>query len=177
VAIAIRTAVPPESLVNAVRREVLAIDRDEPLIDIYTMDQRLDNSLRDRRVETFLVGAFALLALCLATAGVYGVMSYSVSQSTREIGVRMAVGATPAGVTAQVLKRALWLSLCGVAGGVLTTLYLTRFLTGFLYGVGAKDPLTFAAGAVFLVLVALVASYLPARRAAHVDPIEALRTE
>ena len=141
------------------------------------MEQRLDNSLRDRRVETFLLGAFALLALCLATAGVYGVMSYSVTQSTREIGVRMAVGATPAGVTAQVLKRALWLSLCGVAGGLLATSYLSRFLTGFLYGVGAKDPQTFIAGAVFLVVVSLLASYLPARRAAHVDPIEALRAE
>ncbi len=177
VMIAMRTVVSPESLANSVRSQVLAIDRDEPLFDISTMEERVDNSLRDRRVETFLVGAFALLALCLATAGVYGVMSYAVAQSTREIGVRVALGATPAGVTAQVLQRALWLSLSGVVGGLAATWYLTRFLTGFLYGVGAKDPLTFSAGAVFLVLVSLIASYLPARRAAHVDPVEALRAE
>ena len=174
---AMRTAVPPESLINAVRAQVLAIDRDEPLFDISTMEERLDKSLQDRRVETFLLGAFALLAIALATAGVYGVMSYSVAQSIREIGVRMAVGATPAWVTVEILKRALWLSLSGVFSGLVIAWYLTRFLTGFLYGVGAKDPLTFSAGTVLLVLVSLIASYLPARRAAHVDPVEVLRAE
>ncbi|MGA8598452.1 MAG: ABC transporter permease [Bryobacteraceae bacterium] len=177
VRIAMRTAVPPESLVSAVRAQVLAIDRDEPLFDIATMEERVNNSLRDRRVETFLLGTFALLALCLAAAGVYGVMSYSVSQSTREIGVRMAVGATQARVAALVLKRALWLSLAGVAGGLAAAWYLTRFLSGFLYGIGTKDPLTFALGAAFLILISLIATYLPARRAASVDPVEALRAE
>ncbi len=177
VTLTLRTSVPPETLVKFVRAQVAAIDPDEPLYDISTMESRIDQTLRDRRVETFLLGAFATLALVLAAAGVYGVMSYSVAQSRREIGVRLALGATPGTVTREVLRRALALTSVGVAAGLAASSYATRFLAAFLYGVGAKDPLTFFAGATFLIAVSLLASFLPARRAARVDPVEALRTE
>jgi putative ABC transport system permease protein len=175
--VTLRAAVPPQTLVNFVRAQVSAIDRDEPVYDVSTMESRVNKTLHDRRVETFLLGAFAALALALATAGVYGVMSYAVAQSRREIGVRIALGATPAGITSEVLKRALTLSSFGVFIGLGGAWYFTRFLTGFLFGVGAKDPATFAGGAALLIFVSLLASFLPARRAARVDPVEALRAE
>jgi ABC-type antimicrobial peptide transport system permease subunit len=177
VTLTLRAAVPPESLAAFVRAQVLAIDPEQPLYDVSTMEERVGRTLRDRRLETLLLGSFAALALLLAAAGVYGVMSYSVSQSRREIGVRMALGATPAGVTGEVLKRALRLSAVGLAAGLVAAWYLTRFLAGFLYGVGAKDPVIFSLAPVCLLAIALLASYLPARRAARVDPVEALRAE
>jgi putative ABC transport system permease protein len=177
VSLVLRTSVPPETLINFVRAQVAAIDPEEPLYDISSMENRIDKTLRDRRVETFLLGAFAALALLLAAAGVYGVMSYSVAQSRREIGVRLALGATPGAVTREVLKRALALTAGGVAAGLAASFYATRFLAAFLYGVGAKDPLTFFGAAAFLIVVSLLASFLPARRAARVDPVQALRSE
>ncbi|HUA86063.1 MAG TPA: ABC transporter permease [Bryobacteraceae bacterium] len=177
ITLTLRTSVPPETLVKFVRAQVAAIDPEEPLYDISSMENRIDKTLRDRRVETFLLGAFAALALLLAAAGVYGVMSYSVAQSRREIGVRLALGATPGAVTREILKRALALTAGGVAAGLAASFYATRFLAAFLYGVGAKDPLTFFGAAAFLIVVSLLASFLPARRAARVDPVQALRSE
>jgi len=177
VTVTLRAAVPPASLAAFVRAQVLAVDREQPLYDVSTMEERVNRTLRDRRVETLLLGSFAALALVLAAAGVYGVMSYSVSQSRREIGVRMALGATPGAVTGEVLKRALGMSIAGLAAGLVASWFLTRFLAGFLYGVGAKDPVIFSLAPVSLLTIALVASYLPARRAARVDPVEALRAE
>jgi len=116
--VTLRAAVPPESLASFVRAQVLAIDREQPLYDVSTMEGRVGRTLRDRRLETILLGSFAALALLLAAAGVYGVMSYSVSQSRREIGVRMALGATPAGVTGEFLKRSLRLSVLGLIAGL-----------------------------------------------------------
>ena len=177
VTVTLRAAVPPESLAPFVREQVRAIDPEQPLYDVSTMEERVGKTLLDRRLETLLLGSFAALALLLAAAGVYGVMSYSVSQSRREIGVRMALGATPAGVTAEVLKRAVQLSVLGLAAGLLASWYLTRFLSGFLYGVGPKDPVIFGLAPVVLLTIAILASYLPARRAARVDPVESLRAE
>jgi putative ABC transport system permease protein len=175
--VTLRAAVPAESLVPFVREQVRAIDREQPLYDVSTMEERVGRTLRDRRLETLLLGSFAALALLLAAAGVYGVMSYSVSQSRREIGVRMALGATPGGVTAEVLRRALGLSVAGLVAGLIAAWYLTRFLASFLYGIGPKDPIIFSLAPVLLLMIALLASYLPARRAARVDPVEALRAE
>ena len=177
VTVTLRAAVPPESLAAFVRAQVLAVDREQPLYNVSTMEERVSRTLRDRRVETMLLGSFAALALVLAAAGVYGVMSYSVSPSRREIGVRMALGATPGAVTGEVLKRALGMSLAGLAAGLIASWFLTRFLAGFLYGVGAKDPVIFSLAPVSLLMIALLGSYLPARRAASVDPVEALRAE
>jgi len=177
VTVVLRAAVPPESLAAFLRAQVQAMDREQALFDVSTMEERVGKTLRDRKLETLLLGSFAALALLLAAAGVYGVVSYSVSQSRREIGVRMALGATPGGVTGEVLKRALRLSVLGLMVGLIVAWFLTRFLAGFLYGVGAKDPLIFSLAPVSLVAIALLASYLPARRAARVDPLEALRME
>jgi ABC-type antimicrobial peptide transport system permease subunit len=124
-----------------------------------------------------LLGLFAVLALGLATVGTYGVMSYLVSQSTREIGIRMALGATPRGILALVLRRGLAVSLAGVGIGVIVALSLTRFIRSFLFGIRASDPLTFVAIGLLLTIVALLASYVPARRAARIDPMESLRCE
>ena len=173
----LRTAIPPSAILSAAQASVLAIDKQEAVFDATTMEERVNRSRRDRRVATFLLGGFAFLALCLAATGVYGVMSYSVVQSTREIGVRMALGATQRRVASFVLRRALVLSLIGVLSGSALAAYCARFLQTFLYGVGSRDPLTFGTGVVVLMLVSLLATYVPARRAARVDPVEALRAE
>lgn len=177
ITVTLRTAGQPELLNAFLREQVHAIDPDQPLYDVSTMEARVDRTVRDRKLETVLLGSFAALALLLAAAGVYGVMSYSVAQSTREIGVRMALGATPSTVTGEVLSRAVKWSAAGIAAGLAAGWYLTRFVAGFLYGVGAKDPLIFSLAPVFLLAIALIASFLPARRAAQVDPVEALRAE
>jgi putative ABC transport system permease protein len=124
-----------------------------------------------------LLGGFALLAATIATVGIYGVLSYAVTRRTREIGIRLALGAPPPAVLSLVARRGVGLALAGTAAGLLGALALSRLLRGLLFGVGPSDPVTFAAAPLILVAVALVASYLPARRAARVDPMIALRSE
>jgi ABC-type antimicrobial peptide transport system permease subunit len=133
--------------------------------------------MQDVRLQTFLLGAFATLALLLAAVGLYGVMSYVVSQRTREIGIRMALGAQTSNVLRLVMRQGTILTSIGLALGMLTAFALTRSMSHMLYGVGPADPLTFVSVAALLALVALAAYYIPARRAARIDPMRALRYE
>jgi putative ABC transport system permease protein len=173
----LRAAGDPESLAASARREILALDKDQPVSDIRTMESWLAESVARTRFGTLLLGAFAGLALTLAAAGIYGVMSYSVAQRQSEIGVRMALGAQARDVLRLVIRQGLALVLVGVALGLLGALALTRVISSLLYGVSATDPLTFAAIALLLLGVSWVACYIPARRAARVDPLTALRYE
>jgi predicted permease len=167
----------PLHLSSALRAAVAAVDPNQPLHNLMTMEQRLANTTTSRRLNTALLGSFAAVALLLATVGIYGVMSYAVTQRRREIGVRMALGARKSDVLGLVLGGGLRLTMAGIATGLLVALALTRYLSSQLYSVKATDPLTFLAVAVALTGVALLASWLPARRAAKVDPIAALRME
>jgi predicted permease len=165
------------ALVPAIRRVVLALDRDLPVYDVATMEQRISGSTSRTRFSAYLLGAFAGLALVLATIGIYGVMSYSVAQRTREIGIRMALGAERADVVKLVVGQGLVLALTGIAAGLVGAFVLTRFLSSMLYNVQPTDPATFVGASALLTGVALLASYVPARRATKIDPLVALRYE
>jgi ABC-type antimicrobial peptide transport system permease subunit len=156
---------------------VRAIDPDQPLASVRTMDAVLAASVSDRRFSMLLLSAFAAMALLLAVLGLYGVASYAVSRRTQEMGVRMALGARPDHLLALVIGEGLRLALAGVALGTAAALALARIMTGSLYGVAPTDPLTFVAMAAALMVAALVAVSLPARRAARLDPMAALREE
>ena len=142
-----------------------------------TIGQRLDESLAQRRFSMLLLTLFAVLALGLAAIGIYGVMAYLVNQGTRELGIRLALGATPGGILLMVVQHGMLVALVGVAIGLVGAFTLTRLMRSLLFGVEATDPLTFAAIALLLTIIALVASYVPARRAARIDPIVSLRAE
>ncbi|MGA2427503.1 MAG: ABC transporter permease [Candidatus Acidiferrum sp.] len=173
----IRTASDPAAIAAAVTKAVHRVDPSLPVTEITTLEGLLSRSVSPRRFSAVLIGVLAGLALMLSAVGIYGVMSYTVGQRTQEIGIRMALGAEPQNMLALVLGRGARLALVGIAAGVLGALALTRFLSSLLFGVQAKDPLTFAAVAILLLLVALAACYVPARRAMKVDPMVALRYE
>jgi len=173
----IRTAGDPQGLVAAVRGVVRAVDPDQPVSNIRTMEEILGEESSTRRVGAVLLVAFAALALLLASLGIYGVLAYFVVQRRPEIGVRMALGARPRDVLGLVLKKGMSLALLGVGIGLCGALALTRLMASLLYGIGATDPLTLTLAALLLTGVALVACYLPARRATKVDPMIALRSE
>lgn len=175
--VVIRTQGDPLGLAAAVRQEVQAIDPDQPVADVKTMEQWVDTSVAAPRYRTAMLGLFAMLALVLASTGIYGVMSYSVAQRTHEIGVRMALGARQLDVLKLVVRQGMSRVVIGVGLGLVGAIALTRVMTTLLFGVSAKDPVTFAAVATLLSVVALVACYIPARRAAKVDPLVALRYE
>jgi len=173
----LRTSVDPLSISRTVRDAVAAVDPVVPTGSIRTMDQVLSHSLALRNFMMFLLSLFAALALTLATVGIYGVISYAVSQRTREIGVRMALGAHPRDVLRLILGEGLKLVFAGAALGVVFALLATRFISTMIYGVSATDPLIFLSVVTLLVVVSLAACYVPARRAMRVDPIVALRYE
>jgi len=173
----VRTSVDPLSLVSAVRKQVNDLDKDLPLYSLQTMDDVLSAEVASQRFNAGALAGFAGLAALLAAVGIYGVMAYAVAQRTREIGVRMALGARPQTVMGMVLKQGLWLALIGVVLGIGASLALTRLMTSMLFGVKASDPATFVLVAVGLTAVALGACWIPARRATRVDPVIALRYE
>jgi putative ABC transport system permease protein len=176
-AFVVRTKTDPLSVSSAVRQAIWSIDKDLPFTEVQTMEQRLSQSFAGRRFHMILLGVFAGLALVLSLVGIYGVMSYAVAQRTREIGVRMALGAERLHVLRLVLGHGLVLTLIGVGLGLAGAFALTRFLASLLYGVGATDPVTFAIVPLLLIVVAILACYLPAQRATKVDPLVALRYE
>jgi putative ABC transport system permease protein len=165
------------ALATAVRHEVLAIDKDQDVFDVETMSEVLAASIAVRRFAMLLLGAFAAVALALAAVGIYGVLSYAVSQRTQEIGVRLALGARGTDIVRLVAGHGVRLAVLGVAIGLCGAYAATRGLASLLFGVTATDPVTFAATAGLLVGVATLASVIPALRAARTDPLRALRTE
>jgi predicted permease len=175
--VVIRTPSDPLQMANAVRREVQSVDRDMPIYSIASMEELISASLSEPRFRSLLLACFAALALILATVGVYGVVSYSVAQRTHEIGIRMALGAGREDVLKFIVAQGFKLTLIGVAAGLVAAVMLTRFLASFLFGVTPTDLVTFVAGSVLLAGVAVVATYIPARRATKVDPMVALRYE
>jgi putative ABC transport system permease protein len=173
----VRSEGDPRSLANSIRAEVSRLDSSLPLFDVKTFEEHMGVSLFPARVAASLLGGFGLLALLLAAMGVYGVVSYSVAQRTREIGIRLALGARELDVLRLVAGRGMVLVTVGLAVGLAFALALTRFMEGLLYGVSATDALTFAAVVLLLAAVALLACLVPARRATKVDPMVALRHE
>jgi predicted permease len=173
----VRTMGEPQAIAPAVREQIRALDAKLPIADVKTFRDQLDLSLFPSRVAAWTLGGFGVLALLLAAIGIYGVVSYSVAQRTREIGVRMALGAKRKDVLRLVLGQGLFVIAFGLAVGLLLALAVTRLIAGFLYGVGATDLLTFGSVPLLLGVVALAASYIPARRATKVDPLVALRYE
>jgi predicted permease len=173
----VRTATSPTDVIATIRREVTSLDPNLPIYDVRTMDQWIANSLAAPRFNVVLLGTFAGLALILASVGIYGVVSHSVTQRTRELGLRVAVGAQPRDVVAMVLRESLLVVAVGMTVGLAAALLGTRALSGLLFGIGAMDPATWIAVTSLLFGVAFLASYVPARRATRIDPMIALRAE
>jgi putative ABC transport system permease protein len=175
--VVIRTQGDPLMLAGAVRKQVREIDPDQPIAAVKTMNDWINTATSSQRYNTVLLGLFAVLAMILAATGIYGVMSYTVAQRTHELGVRMALGARQFDVLKLVVRQGMILTIVGVALGVAGAFALTRVMTTLLFGVTAKDPITFAAVSALLIVVAFVACFVPARRATKVDPLVALRYE
>jgi len=173
----IRTDGDPSAIAPAVQREIRAMDPNQPVSDVRTMDQVMSQWTSRSRFNTLLLGLFAALATLLSAVGIFGVMNYSVALRTREIGLRLAVGAQPRQVLLLVLKQGFVLTIAGVVLGLGAAFALTRLLSGLLFGVGAVDVTTFTTISLLLVVVSLLACYLPARRAMRIDPLQALRYE
>jgi putative ABC transport system permease protein len=172
-----RTASDPTSLARAMQDEIRAIDSEQPVSAMRTMEQVLAESIWKPRFHTTLLGIFAGVALILAAVGIYGVMSYSVTQRTHELGIRMALGARPRDVIRLVVGQGLLLAFIGIAIGLGAAIVITRVMKSFLFEVSATDPVTFAVISLLLMATALLANYIPARRATKVDPMIALRYE
>jgi putative ABC transport system permease protein len=170
-----RTSGDPDALLGTVRRELQQLDPSMPLLNVNTYRTVLRTSLWAPRFGTSLLAVFGMLALLLAAVGLYGVMSYGVSQRTREIGIRMALGARDRDVRGMVVRQGLLLATGGIVIGLLASFALARFVTSLLFDVAGADPVTFGAVAVVLMVVATLATYIPAWKASRVDPVDALR--
>jgi putative ABC transport system permease protein len=175
--VVLRTTADPALEISALRSSLKEIDPNQPLVNVRTMEQNMATSVAQPRFRTWLIGIFAALALLLAAVGVYGVMSYIVTQRTSEIGIRVTLGAQSTDVFRSIVGEGARIALLGVAAGIIIALAFTRLLRSFLYGISASDPATFFAVALVLTLVTVAACYFPARRATRVDPIIALRYE
>ena len=175
--IVVRTGVEPASIIPAVRQAIWSLDKDQPLARIQTMEEIFARQLSTPSQSTALLSAFAALALMLAALGIFGVLSYTVTQRTNEIGVRMALGATSGGIMLSFARRGLAWTLCGLAIGLVLAALASRLLTTLLYGFRPDYIPTAAAVALILVTVAALACFLPARRASRIDPMIALRQE
>jgi predicted permease len=176
-ALVVRTSIEPMSLAVPVRNAIWSVDKDQTVADVDTMDHIVAKAVARQRFSMLLLGLFAALALLLASIGIYGVMSYSVAQRTREIGIRIALGARRADVLQMTVKQALKLVGVGMMIGLAAAFLLTRVLASLLFGISATDPITFIGISVVLLAVAILASYVPALRATKVDPITALRAQ
>jgi predicted permease len=174
---AIRTPLAPAEIVPALRRVVQQADRDLPIIDVRTQREQIDANMQMERTFAALSTGFGVLALALACVGIYGIMAYSVASRRNEIGIRLALGAQPRQVRGMILRESTWLAVAGIVVGAGAALGLTRLVKSMLYGIQPNDPLTMAGGVLILLAVALAASWIPARRAAGVQPMEALRHE
>ena len=173
----VRTAEGPNAIANTAREAVHGFDAQLPLARVRTQEEQINDSIRDERLFAVLTSGFGILALVLACVGIYGIMSYTVSRRTNEIGIRVALGAQPKGIQCMVLREAWWLTLAGVMIGLGAALGMGRLVASMLYGLKPYDPLTLGAAGLLLALVAIAASWIPALRAANVDPIQALRHE
>jgi predicted lysophospholipase L1 biosynthesis ABC-type transport system permease subunit len=173
----IRTRMKPEALVPALRHVAQQIAPDLPLSKVRTQEQQIDAATQQERVFVTLTSGFGLLALALAAVGVYGIMAYSVAQRTNEIGIRLAVGALPRQIQGMILQESTWVTATGILAGVAAALLLSQLVKSMLYAIQPYDPMTMAGGVLVLLTVALAASWIPARRAAGVQPMEALRHE
>jgi putative ABC transport system permease protein len=175
--VAVRVAGSPEALMPVIRQKVRELDADLAIANVRTMDQWLSNSAAQPRLSSLLLTVFAAIAVVIAAVGVYGVLAYSVGQRTREIGLRMAIGATPRSVFSLIVIEGMIIALIGVGIGAAAGLALGRAFSSLVYGITVDDPVTFITVVTVLLLVALAACAIPARRASRVDPMVALRNE
>jgi predicted permease len=175
--IAFRGRTSPAALLSASKGELRNLDPDLPMYYVRMMEQRVEESLARRRFSMLLLGIFASVALALATIGIYGVMAYMVNQGTRELGIRIAVGASPRNILSLVVRQGMALALGGVTLGLAASFLLTRLIRSLLFGVRATDPITFVGISLLLAIITLLACYIPAQRAARIDPLISLRCE
>jgi putative ABC transport system permease protein len=175
--LAVRTSSNPEGLTPAVRSQIFGLDRDQPVSNVRTMEKIISDSVYLSRFAMILLDIFAAVALILAAVGIYSVMSYSVTQRSHEIGIRMALGAKPRAILRMVVGNGLTLALVGLGLGLVAAFGVTRLMRSLLFGVSVSDPVSFGAVTLLMALVAVVASYIPARRATRVNPASALREE
>jgi ABC-type antimicrobial peptide transport system permease subunit len=171
----VRTAVAPSSITAAVRAQIAAVDPDQPVTKVRTVDDLMDSSRSQPRFTMLLLGVFSATALVLAVIGIYGVLSYSVALRRKEFGIRLALGAEHADILRLVVRQGFILTIAGIAIGLMASLLLTRLMSTMLYKVSAYDLTTFVLTPLVFLGIALLASYLPARRATRVDPLEAIR--
>jgi putative ABC transport system permease protein len=171
----VRTTLAPLSLTSAVRAQITAVDRDEPVTNIRTVDELMDGSRAQPRFTMQLLGIFSATAFLLAAIGIYGVLAYSVAQRRRELGIRVALGAGRGDILGLVVRKGLTLAIAGIAIGLAAALFLSKLISSMLFEVGERDPATFVIAPLVFLAVALLASYVPARRATKVDPMAVLR--
>ena len=177
VSMAVRTSADPDSMSKSIASVIRTVDPDLPMADVKSMDHLLEESVGDERFAASLFGGFAFIALALAAFGIYGVMSFAVAQRTREIGLRMALGAGEGQVLGLIMKEGMTLGIIGLLIGLLGSYGVGHLMKSTLYGIGSIDPIAFSAVAAILMFSALIACYIPARRATHVDPMAALREQ